>query len=172
MSAMGAAMHVSPLATPLKLAFLSASAVWLSACSAHIASLPLVEPAAPSSSDHSEPPPTARAARAIDFASARVGHRYCWGGTGPACFDCSGLVEQAWASAGVRIPRTTGAIASALPEVPLDRLRAGDILWWPGHVGIYEGDGWMIDALDTRHGVVRRPMLEYGPRAPRRAFRP
>ena len=99
--------------------------------------------------------------------TAQVGRRYCWGGTGPACYDCSGLVQQAWGSVGVRLPRTTGAIASVLSEVPLDDLHEGDILWWPGHVGIYAGGGWMIDALDSRHGVVRRPAAD-----PHRAFRP
>jgi hypothetical protein len=43
----------------------------------------------------------------------------------------------------------------------------GDILWWPGHVGLYAGNGWVIDALDTPHGVVRRPAS-----TPYRAFRP
>jgi cell wall-associated NlpC family hydrolase len=76
-------------------------------------------------------------------------------------------VQRAWGSVGVRLPRTTGAIAAGLAEVALDQVRPGDILWWPGHVGIYAGAGWMIDALDTRHGVVRRPV-----RDPHRAFRP
>jgi cell wall-associated NlpC family hydrolase len=68
---------------------------------------------------------------------------------------------------GVRVPRTTEAIARELPEVPLDQVRAGDILWWPGHVGIYAGSGWVVDALDHRHGIVRRPAA-----TPYRAFRP
>lgn len=101
------------------------------------------------------------------FAAAQVGKRYCWGGVGPACFDCSGLVQRAWRSAGVAVPRTADRIASALAEVPLAEVRAGDILWWPGHVGIYAGNGWMVDALDTPHGVVRRPAVD-----PRRALRP
>jgi cell wall-associated NlpC family hydrolase len=107
------------------------------------------------------------AATVIDFAWAQIGKRYCWGGTGPSCFDCSGLVQRAWGAAGVRLPRTADAIASELPEVPLDEVRAGDILWWPGHVGLYAGDGWVVEALDRRHGVVRRPAMR-----PRRAFRP
>jgi cell wall-associated NlpC family hydrolase len=106
-------------------------------------------------------------ARVLDFAGSQVGKRYCWGGTGPACFDCSGLVQSAWASVGVRVPRTADAIASELPEVPLDNVRAGDILWWPGHVGLYAGNGWVVEALDRRHGVVRRPAAH-----PHRAFRP
>jgi cell wall-associated NlpC family hydrolase len=114
-----------------------------------------------------EPLSTNRAWAAVQFAAAQVGRRYCWGGTGPECFDCTGLVQRAWASVGVRVPRTTGAIASELPRVPVDQVRAGDILWWPGHAGIYAGNGWMVDALDARDGVVRRPAAD-----PPRAYRP
>ena len=114
-----------------------------------------------------EPFPTAQSWAVVQFAAARVGMRYCWGGTGPSCFDCSGLVQQAWRSVGVRVPRTTDAIARELPEVPLAEIRAGDILWWPGHVGIYAGSGWVVDALDHQHGIVRRPAS-----SPYRAFRP
>jgi cell wall-associated NlpC family hydrolase len=114
-----------------------------------------------------EPPTTARASAAVSFAAAQIGKPYCWGGTGPACFDCSGLAQTAWGWAGVPVPRTTGRIAESLMEVDLAEVRAGDILWWPGHVGIYAGNGWMIDALDSHHGVVVRPASD-----PYRAFRP
>ncbi|MBV9948523.1 MAG: C40 family peptidase [Myxococcales bacterium] len=114
-----------------------------------------------------EPPTTPRAWAAVEFASAQVGKRYCWGGIGLTCFDCSGLVQRAWSSVGVRIPRTADAIADSLAEIRLEEVRAGDILWWPGHVGMYVGNGWMVEALDRRHGVVRRPAVE-----PERALRP
>lgn len=115
-----------------------------------------------------DPQSTPRALAVVAFASAQVGKPYCWGGTGPRCFDCSGLATVAWLRAGgARLPRTTDAIAAALPEVSLDDVRTGDILWWPGHVGLYAGDGWMVDAYDSRHGVVRRPA-----RDPYKAFRP
>ncbi len=67
----------------------------------------------------------------------------------------------------MRVPRTADAMATGLYEVSLDGVRAGDILWWPGHVGLYAGSGWVIEALDTRHGVVRRAAA-----TPYRAFRP
>src|SRR5439155_25923835 len=114
-----------------------------------------------------EPPTTPRALEVVAFATAQIGKTYCWGGTGPRCFDCSGLAQTAWTRVGIRVPRTAQEIAEALPEVPVDEVRAGDILWWPGHVGIYAGYGWMVDALDSRHGVVRRPAAD-----PYRAFRP
>jgi cell wall-associated NlpC family hydrolase len=104
-----------------------------------------------------EPPPSARGRQVLSFAAAQVGHRYCWGGTGPSCFDCSGLVQTAWRSAGIALPRTSTAMGSALSDVPLDQVRPGDVLWWPGHVAIYAGNGLEIEALDSRHGVVERP---------------
>jgi cell wall-associated NlpC family hydrolase len=114
-----------------------------------------------------EAPAGPRARAAVAFAAAQLGRSYCWGGRGPSCFDCSGLVQQAWASAGVQLPRSSSAMGAALAEVPLEDIRAGDILWWPGHVGIYAGQGWSIEALDSRHGIVRRPA-----RNPYRALRP
>jgi cell wall-associated NlpC family hydrolase len=114
-----------------------------------------------------EPQTTPEAMAVVWFAASQVGKPYCWGGTGPSCFDCSGLAQTAWRHVGIRLPRTAHGIATSLPEVPLSEVRAGDILWWPGHVGIYAGNGWVVDALDTRHGVVRRPASD-----PHRAFRP
>ncbi|MGH7269593.1 MAG: C40 family peptidase [Polyangiaceae bacterium] len=142
----------------LALAFVSMS------CSSARArwALPVIDAIRPN-----DPGEDARAAEVVSYASAQVGKRYCWGGEGPACFDCSGLVQRAWAFAGVRVPRTSGAIASQLAEVSLDHVRAGDILWWPGHVGIYAGRGLEVEALDARDGVVRRREAH-----PRRAFRP
>ncbi len=103
----------------------------------------------------------------VAYADAQVGKAYCWGGTGPGCFDCSGLVRSAWEAVGVELPHSSAALASVLTPVPVEEARAGDVLWWPGHVAIYAGDGWAIEALDSRDGVVRRPA-----KAPRRVYRP
>ena len=92
----------------------------------------------------------------LGFAQAQVGKRYCWGGTGPDCFDCSGLVQAAWRWGGVKLPRTSDAQGRALVDVPFDQMRPGDILWWRNHVGLYIGNGEMIDAYHSRAGVVRR----------------
>jgi cell wall-associated NlpC family hydrolase len=102
-------------------------------------------------------PPSDPSATAIAFAEAQLGKRYCWGGTGPNCFDCSGLVQSAWRSAGARLPRTTDDQARALVTVPLSEVRPGDIFWWShGHVGLYVGNGTIIDAYHSGAGVVRR----------------
>lgn len=103
------------------------------------------------------PAPNDPASAAISFAEAQLGKRYCWGGTGPSCFDCSGLVQSAWRAAGARLPRTTNDQARALVTVPLDDVRPGDIFWWShGHVGLYVGGGAIIDAYHSGAGVVRR----------------
>jgi cell wall-associated NlpC family hydrolase len=114
-----------------------------------------------------DPPPSTRGLQALTFAALQVGHRYCWGGTGPGCFDCSGLVQTAWRTAGIALPRTSTAMGRALVDVPLDAIRPGDILWWPGHVALYAGEGMEIEALDAHDGVVARPAA-----TPYRALRP
>lgn len=114
-----------------------------------------------------DPPATGRDQAVLAFATAQVGRPYCWGGRGPACFDCSGLVQSAWRWAGVSLPRTSGAMGAAMSDVPLSEVRPGDVLWWPGHVALYAGAGLEIEALDQRHGVVVRPVA-----SPYRALRP
>ncbi|MCL2778131.1 MAG: NlpC/P60 family protein [Polyangiaceae bacterium] len=103
-----------------------------------------------------ETSPEPQTAAVIGFARAQVGKRYCWGGTGPDCFDCSGLVQAAWRWGGVKLPRTSTAQGRSLSNVPFEQMRPGDILWWHNHVGLYIGNGEMIDAYNARAGVVRR----------------
>ena len=54
---------------------------------------------------HGSPARSAVAAQVDRYERARLGLPYCWGGTGPSCYDCSGLAMEAYASAGVTIPR-------------------------------------------------------------------
>lgn len=103
---------------------------------------PVPAPAAPIE------PPREAAAVAVAFARAQLGAPYCRGGTGPRCYDCSGLTSAAWRAAGRPIPRTSTAQSKKLASVPLDAARPGDILWRPGHVGLYVGSGWAIAATE------------------------
>jgi cell wall-associated NlpC family hydrolase len=103
--------------------------------------------------------PTEAAAIAISYAFDQIGTPYVWGAETPGVgFDCSGLTQAAYAAAGVRIPRTSTAQWTALPHVPLGDLEPGDLVFFepgefspglPGHVGIYIGDGEMVDAPHT-----------------------
>ena len=58
-------------------------------------------------------PVNGAAAAAITFAKAQLGKPYCWGGAGPACFDCSGLVFAAYGAAGIHLARTTFQLSPA-----------------------------------------------------------
>src|SRR5580704_5920882 len=106
-------------------------------------------------------PTSTQADKAVAFAFAQLGCPYVFGGTGPcsAGFDCSGLVQAAWASAGVQIPRDTYEQWAGLPHVPLSSLEPGDILIYnaEGHAAIYVGGGYIIDAPHTGLDVEKIP---------------
>ena len=82
-----------------------------------------------------------------------------FGGTGPcnSGFDCSGLVQAAWAYAGVSIPRDTYEQWAALPHIPLSQLQPGDLIYFNGesHVGMYVGGNMMIDAPTPGQNVEK-----------------
>ena len=108
-------------------------------------------------------PPTAAAAVAIAYARHQIGKPYCWGGTGSACYDCSGLVMEAYASAGVSTPRTSEAQWAALPHIPPSQLAPGDLIFYagsdgtvssPGHVVMYVGGGEAIQAYATGYPIM------------------
>lgn len=96
-------------------------------------------------------PVSGQAGAAVAYAYSKLGDPYVYGATGPSSFDCSGLVQAAWAAAGVAIPRTTYEQVAALPAVSTSNLQPGDLLFFDGdgHVGIYVGGGYLIDAPTT-----------------------
>ncbi|MEU6920691.1 NlpC/P60 family protein [Streptomyces sp. NPDC046631] len=93
--------------------------------------------------------PNARAAAAVAFAYGALGKPYVWGATGPSSFDCSGLTQAAWRSAGVSLPRTTYTQINAGRRVSRSELAPGDLVFFfsgISHVGLYIGNGQMIHA--------------------------
>jgi len=96
---------------------------------------------------------TPAAAAAVAYALAQVGTPYQWGGDEPGGFDCSGLTEAAYQSAGIQLPRTAQQQYDAGPPVPPGRpLEPGDLVFFGGdsthveHVGILLNSAEMIDA--------------------------
>ncbi len=102
-----------------------------------------------------------QAGKAVAFAYAQLGCPYVYGGTGPCQrgYDCSGLAQAAWAAAGVQIPRDSYGQWAALPHVPLSSIEPGDLLIYngEGHVAIYVGGGYIIDAPQTGMNVEKIP---------------
>ncbi len=90
-------------------------------------------------------------AQALQAALTRAGDPYVWGAAGPGEFDCSGLVVWAYAQEGIALPHYTGSLWNSGMHVARSDLEPGDLVFFfsdISHVGIYIGDGMMIDAPD------------------------
>jgi cell wall-associated NlpC family hydrolase len=116
---------------------------------------------------------------AANWALTQLGKPYEWGAAGPDTYDCSGLTMEAWAQAGVALLHYTGYQWEEGPHVPLDELQRGDLLFYATdnsdpatihHVGIYIGNGMMVDAPYT--GAFVRIDSIYQPGVPIGAVRP
>lgn len=96
----------------------------------------------------SAPVTTAAAARAVSFARSQLGKPYVFGGTGPNSWDCSGLTQAAWRSAGVSLPRVAADQYRAAPVINSALARPGDLVVYKGgsHIAIYIGNGQIIEA--------------------------
>ena len=92
----------------------------------------------------------------VAIAMQYVGSPYVWGASGPSAFDCSGFPSYVYAQVGINLPSTSGEQAVAGTQVSAAEAKPGDLVTWPGHVGIYAGDGKVIDAGDESTGVVYR----------------
>lgn len=107
------------------------------------------------------------AERAAKVAGSMLGRPYRYGGSTPAGFDCSGLVNYSYARVGLSVARDTRGLLTQTAPVPARELRAGDLVFFDqegkkrSHVGIYLGDGSFVHAPSSG-GRVRTDQLESG----------
>jgi cell wall-associated NlpC family hydrolase len=102
------------------------------------------------------PPPSGAAQTAIYWAQQELGKPYVYGGAGPDSFDCSGLTAWAWGHAGHPLPHSSEEQYYDTTHVPVSALAPGDLVFYgmpPHHVGIYVGNGEMINALHSGTNV-------------------
>lgn len=103
------------------------------------------------------------AAGAISSGLKEIGKPYQWGGTGPDSWDCSGLMQHAYASIGVRLPRTSEQQMNVGEAVDRKDVRPGDLMFpYPGHVVMYLGGGRILEAPRTGENVRTASVSEYG----------
>src|SRR3954468_5562871 len=104
----------------------------------------------------------AQGEQAVAFAKQQLGKPYEWGASGPNTYDCAGLTMMAWNSAGIGIDHYSVAQYGEGTHVSRLELRAGDLVFFAydtsdastiHHVGIYVGDGQMINAPHTGANV-------------------
>lgn len=96
--------------------------------------------------------------QAVEFARRYIGFPYVWGGNGPIGYDCSGFTKHVFAQFGIDLPRYSEDQVHAGPRVPAPEAKPGDLMWWPGHVGIYTGNGNHIAARNPSVGIQEGPV--------------
>ena len=114
------------------------------------------------------PIPSPRGLAALAAAATQTGKPYLWGGNGPDAWDCSGLVQWAFRTVGISLPRTSQEMARYTGGmlVPLSALQPGDVITMDtydiaGHVGIYAGNGMVFNAYGTGVPTGLRPLSDF-----------
>jgi cell wall-associated NlpC family hydrolase len=94
---------------------------------------------------------------AVAYAKSKIGNGYVYGAAGPSVFDCSGLTMAAWSQAGVSLPHSSSAQYSSGRHISESELQPGDLVFYYSpisHVGMYIGNGQIVNALNPGAGVV------------------
>lgn len=94
----------------------------------------------------------------VDYACQFIGNTYVWGGTSLTDgADCSGFVQSVFAHFGISLPRTTYDQINAGVEVSYDQAMPGDLICYDGHIGIYIGNGQIVNAQNPEQGIGISP---------------
>jgi cell wall-associated NlpC family hydrolase len=101
-------------------------------------------------------------AQALRFAEEKLGDPYVWGGAGPNDFDCSGLVMWSYEQVGIQLDHFTGDQWNEGEHISRSQLQPGDLVFFfadISHVGMYVGNGLMIDAPTFGQPVQIQPVF-------------
>ena len=99
----------------------------------------------------------------LEIAARYVGVPYVSGGSTPSGFDCSGFTSYVYAQLGISLPRTSSAQRNAGTVVSRADAQPGDLIWSPGHIGIYAGGNQMIDAPRPGKTIQFRSIWQSNP---------
>lgn len=90
----------------------------------------------------------------VDYACQFIGNPYVWGGTSLTNgADCSGFVQSVFANFGISLPRTTWDQENVGIGVSYEEALPGDLILYEGHVGIYMGNGQIVNAMNESDGI-------------------
>lgn len=89
----------------------------------------------------------------VAVARSYAGAPYVWGGTSPAGWDCVGFVNYVYSQSGVGVRLSSSAYPGVGTQIPASQAQPGDLMWWPGHLGIYTGNGMHIAAWNPSMGT-------------------
>jgi peptidoglycan DL-endopeptidase CwlO len=92
----------------------------------------------------------------LAYAKSQVGKAYVYGAAGPGAFDCSGLTMMAWKQSGVSLPHSSSAQYASGRHISESELQPGDLVFYYSpisHVGLYIGNGQIVNALNPGSGV-------------------
>lgn len=94
------------------------------------------------------------------FSTAKrgIGVRYVFGGSSPSGWDCSGFTSWVYRQHGIHLPHSAGAQARMGKRISRSEARPGDLAYYPGHVGIYAGNGMILDAGNSAKNTSIRKL--------------
>jgi peptidoglycan DL-endopeptidase CwlO len=134
-----ASVAVTPAPEPVRVAPAPAPARATAAASRSVERAPAAAPAAAA-------PASSTGSQVVDIAMKYVGVPYVLGGSSPSGFDCSGLTQYVYAQLGISLPHQSTKQRDAGTRISAADARPGDLIWSPGHISIYAGNGMQIEA--------------------------